>query len=187
MDTEPRSRSTFVTVVAWVFIILSGFMTLTSAFQNVMIRSMPLDQMNTMLRDSTVAGQMPGAARTMFAHFGLFFLAFFVASLVALIASVGLLRRRNWARLLFIIVMCLGIAYTLGGLFLQGTMMSSFESTFAGVAGQDSTFRQSAQHLEGMFKVMRVFMIVFSLGIAAGFGWIAVKLSSAQIRAEFSA
>jgi len=94
-DTQVPPRSSFVTVVAWIFIVLSGFATLVGALQNLMIRSMPFDQVDSVLRDSTAASHFPPAGRFMFSHFRLLFLAAFLLSLVMFVASWGLLRRRN--------------------------------------------------------------------------------------------
>jgi len=177
-------RSSFVTVVAWIFIVLSGFSTLIGALQNLMIRSMPFDQLNSALQDSTAA-QLPAPARVIFSHFQLFFLVTFLLSLLMLISSIGLLRRHNWARLAFIGLLVLGIIYLLGGLFLQQSFMSSFNRSFSAAAPQDSLFRANAQQFESFFTAMRVFMIVFSLGIAGVFGWIVARLASAKVRTEF--
>src|SRR6266498_453109 len=68
-DTQVPPRSSFVTVVAWIFIVLSGFATLVGALQNLMIRFMPFDQVDSVLQDSTTATQFPPAARFMFSHF----------------------------------------------------------------------------------------------------------------------
>ena len=177
-------RSSFVTVVAWIFIVLSGFSTLIGALQNLMIRSMPFDQLNSALQDSTAA-QLPAPARVIFSHFQLFFLVTFLLSLLMFISSIGLLRRHNWARLAFIGLLVLGIIYLLGGLFLQQSFMSSFNRSFSAAAPQDSLFRANAQQFESFFTAMRVFMIVFSLGIAGVFGWIVARLASAKVRTEF--
>jgi len=181
---EAPPRSSFVTVVAWIFIVLSGFSTLIGALQNLMIRSMPFDQLNSALQDSTAA-QLPAPARMMFSHFQLFFLVTFLLSLLMLISSIGLLRRHNWARLAFIGLLVLGIIYLLGGLVLQQSFMSSFNRSFSAAAPQDSLFRANAQHFESFVTAMRVFMIVFSLGIAGVFGWIVARLASAKVRTEF--
>jgi len=186
-DTQVPPRSSFVTVVAWIFIVLSGFATLVGALQNLMIRSMPFDQVDSVLQDSTTATQFPPAARFMFSHFRLLFLATFLLSLVMLVASWGLLRRRDWARVIFSAMLVLGILYMIGGLFIQQSLISSFDTSFRGAAPQDSVFRANADQFRGMFTAMRVVETVFSLGIAGLFGWIVVKLSSPRIRAEFSA
>jgi hypothetical protein len=178
------ARSSFVTVVAWIFIVLSGFSTLIGALQNLTIRSTPFDQLNSALQDST-AVQFPAPARAIFSHFQLFVLAAFLLSLLMLISSIGLLRRRNWARLVFIGLLVLGIIYMLGGLFLQQSFMLSFNKSFRAAAPQDSLFRANAQQFESLFTAMRVFMVAFSLGIAGVFGWIVARLASARVRAEF--
>ncbi len=184
LGVQVPPRSSFVTVVAWIFIVLSGFATLVGGLQNLMIRSMPFDQFNEVLQDSTAAS-IPAPARFMFSHFQLFFLATFVLSLLMLIGSIGLLRRHNWARLTFMGLLILGIVYMLGGLLVQQSFMSSFDASFNTAAPQDSVFRANAEQFQSMFTAMRVFMIVFSLGIAGVFGWIVARLASAKIRAEF--
>ncbi len=75
----------------------------------------------------------------------------------------------------------------LGGLFLQQSFMSSFNTSFSAAAPQDSLFRANAQQLESLFTAMRVFMIAFSLVIAGAFGWIVARLASARVREEFVA
>jgi len=177
-------RSSFVTVVAWIFIVLSGFATLVGGLQNLMIRSMPFDQFNEVLQDSTAAS-LPAPARFMFSHVQLLVLVTFALSLLMLIASIGLLRRHNWARLTFMGLLILGIVYMLGGLLVQQSFISSFDASFNTAAPQDSVFRATAEQFQSMFTAMRVVMIVFSLGIAGVFGWIVARLASAKIRAEF--
>lgn len=182
--TQLPPRSSFVTVVAWIFIAFSAFSTLIGALQNLMIRSMPFDQFNSALRDSTTL-QLPPTARLMFSHFQLIVLVSFVLSLLMLISSVGLLRRLNWARMVFMGLLILGIICEIGGLFLQQSFVSSFTASFSAAAPQDSAFRANAQQFQSMFAAMRVFMIAFSLGIAGVFGWIVARLASPGIRGEF--
>jgi hypothetical protein len=184
-ETHVPTRSSFVTVVAWVFIVLSGFATFIGALQNVMLSSAPFDQFDSVLQDSTAASQLPASAQFMFSHFRLIFLAVFLVSLLMFVSSIGLLRRRDWARLLFMGLLVLGILYMIGGLFVQQSFMSSFDTSFRTAAPQDSLFRANADQFRSMMTAMRVFMIAFSLGIAGLLAWIVVKLSSAKVRAEF--
>jgi len=184
-DTQVPVRSSFVTVVAWIFIVLSGFGTLMTAMQNLMFSSMPFDEFGTAFRDST-AVHVPATARFMFSHMRLIFLVGFLLALLMLVSSIGLLRRRNWARLVFMGMLVCWILYMLAGVFIQQSFMSSFNTSFNASATQDSVFRANADRFQSMFATMRVFAIVFSLGIAGVLGWIVVKLSSARIRAEFA-
>ena len=168
------TRSPFVTVVAWVFIVLSGFITLISALQNIMIRSMPWDQLSSGLQDSTFSKAIPGPARAMFAHMPLFVLLFFILSLTTLVASIGMLHRQNWARRVFIGMLCVNVAYVLGGIFIQRSMISSFNAPEG-----DASF-------ESVIAIMRAAMLVVSLAIAGVCGWLAMKLHSPRIRGEFA-
>src|SRR5713226_3604903 len=130
-------KSTFVTVVAWVFIVLSGFATFISLMQNLMVRFMPQQAFNEATADTTFARIMPSGPRFMFAHLRLLVLLVLVLCVLMLLSSIGLLRRRNWARLVFIGLLGAGILYNIAGLLLQQSMMSSFASSFP----LDSAFR----------------------------------------------
>src|SRR5213593_1559653 len=94
--------SSFVTVTAWIFIGLGAFSTLGGALQIVMTTFLPFNQLDTALHDPAFASHIPPAARVMFAHFQAIAVASFLLSVTMLIASTGLLRRRNWARRLFV-------------------------------------------------------------------------------------
>lgn len=180
-------RSTFVTVVAWIFIVLSGVTTFFSLLQNVMIGFMPRDLFNSAIQDTTVTQIMPSGARFLFAHVQLIVLLFFVLSAMMLLSSIGLLRRRNWARLVFVGLLGLGIVYNIAGLVLQQSMMSSFTPSFPidSAFGADSTYRQTTQQVTQMMAGMRVVMFIFAIGFTALFAWIIAKLVSRPVREEF--
>lgn len=132
--------------------------------------------------DTTFTNTMPAAPRFVFAHFHLIVVVMFVVCVTTLISSIGLLRRRNWARLVFVALLGLGVLYNVGAVFLQQSMMSSFDSSFPANSGLGPDSQQFAH----MFAAMKVMMFVFELGFAALFCWIIVKLRSAPIRAEFT-
>lgn len=182
--TSPRS--TFVTVVAWIFIILSGFATVISLLQNLMVRFMPRDMIDSAMQDSTFR-VMPPAARFMFSHLQLLVLCALILTALMLAASIGLLQRRNWARLVFIGLLGLGIIYNLAGLVLQQSLMSSMTTQFSldSASSADSTLRSTAQQFDQMMAGIRVVMYVVTIGFVALFGWIIAKLSSRPIREEF--
>ena len=186
-ESSARPKSTFVTVVAWIFIILSGFATFISLLQNLMVGFMPRDMFDSAMQDSTFTHVMPPAARFMFSHLRLLFLCFFILTALTLAASIGLLQRRNWARLLFIGLLGLGIVYNLAGLVLQQSMLPSMTSQFPldSTFSADSTFRATAQQFDQMMAGFRVVMYVVTIGFAALFGWIIAKLLSRPIREEF--
>jgi hypothetical protein len=180
-NPAPTPKSTFVTVVAWIFIVLSGFATFISLLQNVMVAFMPGDVFKGALQDTTFAHTMPSGPRFMFAHFQLLVFVMLVLCVITLVSSIGLLRRRNWARLLFIGLLSLGILYNIAALFLQQSMMSSFNVSFPA----DSAFAPTRQQFTQMMGAMKVVMLIVTIGCTALLAWIIAKLLSRRIRDEF--
>jgi hypothetical protein len=184
-STQPQ-RSDFVTVLAWIFIGLGGLSTLMSVAQYIMFNfMMSIGQMQDAMNAETARGDFPPAAEFMFGHFRQLIGAFFLLSLVTLVAAVGLLRRRNWARLVFICLMALGIVWNLAGLVLQRVMMSSMLSTMPMLPpNAPPDFRAQ---FETMMTGMQIVAAIFALGFSVLFGWIIMRLMSAAIRREFGA
>lgn len=176
--SEDRKQSAFVTVVAWIFIALSGFGTVISILQNIMVQ--------TVFRSPEVSQAMqtppPGAppfATFMVTHFQWFFLAFLLASSFTLVSAIGLLKRRNWARLSFIGLLSLAILWQVGGLALQFSIFSSIREQLSAAAvpgGPD---------MGPFFIAMAVVSILFAVGFSVLFGWIIKRLLSPAVAAEF--
>ena len=167
-------RSTFVTVVAWVFIILSGFVSLIALLQNVMVQFMfPRDDLIKALENNPAAANMSTMDRLMLTGFEFFLAAFLVIALVSFASAVGLLRRKNWARRLFIGVLSIGVLVNLAGLILQMTLWS---------AGSDSDLPADFQTMR---MVIQVFNSLIAVTLVAVCAWLVWKLMSPQIKAEF--
>jgi hypothetical protein len=177
-QTPPVARSTFVTVLAWIFIVLAGFATLISILQNIMVSMVfPMAEIQAHAQDRP---DMPWFATFMFSHVQLFFLLFLVVSASTLGAAIGLLKRKNWARILFVALMCLGIAWNAAGLVLMFFFYSSFP---IGPAGANAP--AAAQQFDVMLKVMFGFNVLLVAGFIWLFGWIVKRLVSEDIRREF--
>jgi hypothetical protein len=171
-EQDPAQRSTFVTVLAWLLIAFAGFATLIGLMQNIMIHTMmPFDRLPA---DAPGTEAMPGFFRFMFANVHLFFLSFLVLSAVALVSAIGLLKRKNWARLVFIGLFGLGILWNIAGVVLQQVMMASMPTP----AGAPPAFQNAA-------TFMLVFAVLFAAAFSALFGWLMFKLLSRRVRAEF--
>ena len=173
-------RSGFVTALAWSFIILAAFSTIITLLQNIMISVMfPMEEMRAAMREAEKMQPMPPFFRLAFEHFQLLFALALVSSVVTLVASIGLLRRRNWARLVFIVLMLMGVAWNLSGLALP-----FFVSDFIPDVPEHP-------EIQGSFKlVWNIFMgftILMCLLFAALFAWLARRLMSDDIRREFVA
>jgi hypothetical protein len=175
------TRSSFVTVIAWIFIVISGFMTFISLLQNILINTVfPFDKIQ-IARAS--APPMPPIFDFMFDYFRIFFLAFLLVSAVKLVSAIGLLRRWNWARLVFVGILALGVVSSIGGLLLQQVMFDSMMK-FPTDAGRPMPPDFEA-NMRGMMIAMRAFSAVFILGFAVLYAWIIKRLLSPSVAAEF--
>lgn len=178
-DENMSTRSTFVTVLAWVFIVLAGFSTLITIMQNIMIRIMFSNaEMQKMMEQNRAEEQMPAFANFMIHHFDLFFLAAFIVSVLGLVAAIGLLKRKNWARIVFIVLLGLGIVWNIGGIILQQIMMHSMRANM-------NIPPDVQQQMHVMQSFMTVISVFFALAFSTLFGWIIWKLVSPDIRKEF--
>jgi hypothetical protein len=98
-------------------------------------------------------------------------------SLTTLISSIGLLKRKNWARVVFIFIMALGIVWNIFALVMQHFMFDSMPTDMPPEA-VDPQFGP-------MMLVMKVVTYIMAIGISALFAWIIKKLVSQDIKTEF--
>ena len=177
--TMPQ-RSTFVTVLAWIFIVMAAFATLISLMQNVMVFFMFHGWgMDRAVDDVSRMPNAPPFIGVFARYFYLVFVLFFVLSASTLASAIGLLYRRNWARIVFIVVMGFGIFWNLAGLAL-GAFMLTVVNGFPMHAVHGAPFALST-----MVVVVMAFNVAISLAVSALFLWIILKLRSPEIRAEF--
>ncbi len=174
-------RSTFVTVLAWIFIGLSGFGSFIAILQNLMVQLLLAPTMAHMGPPPDAGMPAPFACMTL--HMAWFFRAFLLLNLLTLGASIGLLRRRHWGRLLFIALLVLGIVYQIGGLVLQWWMVGGMHEAVAPAGAP----REVLQGMQVFMTVMRVFSVVTALGLSGLFGWLIARLCRPAVREEFAA
>lgn len=176
---QTTSRSSFVTILAWIFIVLGGFSSVISLLQNIMFNLFfPLSEMQGQAKASS---ELPWIVRLIFANIQLYFGGFFAVSVVTLIASVGLLRRRNWARLTFIGLIVLGIFWNVGSLLVQQLMFQSISFP----SPRTDALHEFSRNVEAMATVLQIFSVVMAVALSALFGWIIWRLASKPIAAEF--
>ncbi len=125
-----EKNSTFVTVIAWIGIVISGFSTLMALLQSIMFTFIMNEGFDEALNASQAEQNenMPPIFAFMANNFEYLFYLFFLISFFSFIASVGLLKRKNWARISIIGLLVLSIAWNFGGFGVQYTMMSDFGS-----------------------------------------------------------
>ena len=166
----PSQRSTFVTVVAWLFIVGSGMCTPIALLQNVMVWTVfPREALRAGADD---AGPAAWIARSP----ELLVLGFLCACVVTLVASIGLLRRQRWARTLFTAVLVAIIALQLIGFALQLSFVFGSEAPFDRVAG-----------FGGLVVGIVVTTAIFAVAICGGLAWLIKRLYGPDVTQEFVA
>lgn len=162
--------SAFITVLAWVLIVLHGFGILSALMQNVMINVV----FSSMADSAAGAGQEIDAAGLLFMRvLGLLFLGFTV---FLMYTAYALLKRRNWARRTYIVLFSLGIAFNVLMVVVLGIVAVLFPSV-----GTESQAAEAPVMFSAFAVVFGIVAIVFS----ALFGWLVWRLRSPGIRVEF--
>jgi hypothetical protein len=170
------ARSLFVTLTAWVFIVLAALTSMSALLQNAAVASlMPGMQVATEgLPPLTglLIGYLPWVVGT-----GV------VISLATLASAIGLLMRLDWARRSFIALLGVAIFANLLGLWLQQEVVQSVvSSTLSGVAIP----QQALGVFGGFVTAARVMGVLMTLVGCAFLGWIIRRLMSAAVRQEFA-
>jgi hypothetical protein len=172
------ARSLFVTVTAWVFIVLGLLASVSALVQNATASSLP----GQVALTSTPLPQ-PLLTGWLLAYLPWVVGAGLLVSVATLAAAAGLLLRLEWARRTFIVLMGVAIGINLGGLWLQQELMLSLV---------DATLQQAAMPpgLAGVFggfvAATRSMAVLVTLGGCAMLGWIAWRLTLPPIRQEFA-
>ncbi len=171
------SRSRFVTVTAWAFMLLALLATLSAVVQNAMIAglapgwSVPSTQSLPLLTGFLVG------------HLPWFMGAGLVVSVALLAAAIGLLLRLEWARRVFIVLLALAIAANLAGLWLQQEVMLSLVDATLSRAVLPP---QVAQVFGGFVTAARALAVAMTLVACVLLGWIIRRLMSSSVRQEFA-
>ncbi len=182
MNSPAPTRSAFVTVIGWVFLVLSVGSLLIGLLQALVMHTIFPPGMFDQLARQSPAPPMPPVFAWVFDNMAWLMVAGIVQSAVKATASAGLLLRRNWARLLFIALKVLAIITTIGSTVFQILMFQAMREQFpshpAGGPGHFPDFGP-------MFVGMGVFAGAIALAFCGLYVWIILKLRSPAIVAEF--
>ena len=172
------ARSLFVTITAWVFIVLGLLASSSALVQNATVASLP----GQLALAGTPLPQ-PGLTGWLLAYLPWVVGAGLVVSVAMLAAAAGLLLRLEWARRTFIGLLILAIVANLCGLWLQQeVMLSLLDATL-----QNAQLPPQVAGVFGGFVVAARSMAVLVTLLACGFlGWIAWRLTLPPIRQEFA-
>jgi hypothetical protein len=163
------ARSIFVTITAWMFIVLAAMTSVSMMMPKIAIGT---------LLPAGIA--LPAFSN---AYLPWMVVAAALLSLLTLASAIGLLLRFDWARRVFIGLIALALVGNLLGLWLQQELLHSVAaSTLNGAAIP----AQAAGVLGGFVTAARVMAVVVTLGACSLLVWIIRCLMSPSVRQEFS-
>jgi hypothetical protein len=172
------SRSLFVTVTAWVFIVLAGLASVSALLQKAEVASF--------LPGLTVVGNvqpLPLLTGLLMGYLPWVVGAGLAVSLATLACAIGLLLRLEWARRSFIALLLLAIVANMCGLWLQQEMLQSLVSSTL----QGSPLPPLAANVFGGFvTAARVTAVLVTVGACLLLVWIIRRLMSPAVRQEFA-
>jgi hypothetical protein len=172
------SRSLFVTVTAWVFIVLAAMASLSALLQNAAVASF--------LPGLTVVGNvqpLPLLTGLLMGYLPWVVGAGLAVSLATLACAIGLLLRLEWARRFFIALLVLAIVANAAGLWLQQEMLQSLVSS---TLQRSPLPPQAADVFGGFVTATRVGAVLVTLAACGLLVWIIRRLMSPAVRQEFA-
>lgn len=169
------ARSIFVTVTAWVFIVLGALASASALVQQAFVASMAPAGAHLPappLLAGLLIGYLPWVVGT-----GL------GVSLATLVSAIGLLLRLDWARRVFIGLLAFAIVANLLGLWLQHEVV---QLLVADTLSQAPLPPRAVGVFGGFVTAARVMAVVVTLGACALLAWIIGRLMSPAVRQEFA-
>jgi len=174
------SRSLFVTVTAWVFILL-GVCAALSALTHASALAALLPR--THLPGDAPQATFGGLAGLVITYLPWVLIAALVLSVATVVAAVGLLLRQNLARQVFIGLMALAIAANVIGLWMQYEVVQAVvDSTL----GKSQLPAQFVDVFGGFVTAARVMAAIVTAGVCLVLAWIIRRLRSSGVRQEFA-
>lgn len=183
IDTRgPRSR--FVDGLAWSCLVLGALLALVCVAQDdVLNRLYPT--LAAPAGSGAAAAALAPAAQALVEHLQAALGAGRVLAAILLAVALGLLRRRDWARLALIALCGAAIAALATGVFVEHAFEQPWfvlPAATPGGAAQDAY----AANYQRALALLRTCADLLALALAVVLGWLIVRLRSRSVRTEFS-
>ena len=181
MTTKPPiARSSFVTGLSWFSIVLSCFTICVGVVQALVIfLAFKTEGLGLVMEEVARSGEMveiPWFVDWAFANMRLLALLPLILGWIFLAVSIGLLRRKNWARIAFIVLLVVSTLATIAGTSSLWAGSSPF------VLPGGDPYISGVTHL---VQTMSVLVFCLNLATVALHAWIVWRLTRPLIRSEF--
>lgn len=182
-ENPTQARKTpFVTIIAWVFIALSIMILMTSIIQFIVVAVLNYGDMHNLmvaeLKKTMKDSDMLELALLAFRYAWIFVAVTFLYALTLLLTSIGLLKRREWARKTMVVLLVIAVFYELTDLAWQFYVMNS---TMAPMMTEMPGLGN------GIMAVMLGMVTLMVLAFCILFVWVIIKLLSEKVKQEFAA
>ena len=172
------SRSLFVSVTAWVFIVLGAAASALALIQGAATASLlpgfalGLDARPLQGLAGLLAAHVPWVAGVTLA-----------LSIATLAAAIGLLLRLEWARRAFIVVVVLAMVANLAGIWLQQELL---QGLIDHTLSRTPLPREAAGVFGGFAAAARAAAVTLSVFTCVLLAWIIGRLNTQSVRQEFA-
>ena len=175
--SQPPVKSTLITALAWTFIVLGALSTLSGIVGIILSDSIFTSELLALLQPpNQFPKRLLNSTQFFISNLRVIMLTYFLVSIGTLAAAIGLLKRKNWARLIFIPIMILGIIGNIGGFMAQLWTLP----LMAEIIGF-TLYNQMRFEIITMNVVNGLSALAFSLAHI----WIIKRLVSTDIKQEF--
>jgi hypothetical protein len=170
ISPTPSPPSRFVNALGWILILLGGFAACFTIFKKVIFP--PFFPQGVQQSE-----QMPILARMMFSHSDYFLLFVLILSIAMLTVGIGLLKRKNWARVITITTTALGVMFNIAFLVILFTLFPEMTNMSGGepIAVE---IQKLLNFIQNSGAVLAIILLVFQF-------FIIKKLSSPKVKEEF--
>jgi len=168
-----RKKSNFIDVMGWGSLVMSGLSLLTSIPQMMVTNALTGD---AGLDLSMISGMenMPPVVGTIFENMLAVTMISIIFNLLVFISSIALLKRKEWARLFFIVMMVIGLLWMIYGIWTMVPMIESISQMDIGI--------EDTQSIVDGVMIMVGLISILMLGL---YWYVIKKMMSDDIKAEF--
>ncbi|HET6396552.1 MAG TPA: hypothetical protein VFF91_06895 [Pseudoxanthomonas sp.] len=181
MTAPPPLRTGFVTVMARICLVLAGLGVAWALAQGVLGLLLP----DAVVADLAARQALPPALVALLRHRHALAAVLLLSSLACLAASWGLLRRREWARQAFIVLLVAGAAVNFAGLAAVDHLFDALQAMIPAPLLHGPEGQQALAQLQASRRLAFLSSLAGALVLAVLHGWIAWKLCTPEVRAEF--
>jgi len=167
-----KQKSRLVNVVAWIAIVLSGISILFSII-NLFVFS---GNLNSLLEDANIRSMLTPTAKYYMEHQEVFIIIGLVYYTIQLISGLGLLKRKEWSRKMFVWLLTIMIIYSMASPVISQLFVPNLQ--FIGPGNESYS-------LDSMKPVVLTMRLFWGLIISALYGFVLYKLTRTEITEEF--